>query len=100
MSLRWLDDAEMELDEALQWCESQAVGLSERLPAEVTAGVELIERFQLAWHPVGKYIRSHRLNKFSYSLIYTTAKEDGCVIVALAHQQRRLAYWRARLKTL
>lgn len=100
MSLRWLNDAEKELEDAIQWCDAQVVGLSEQLLAEVTAGITLIERFPMAWHPVSKHIRSHRLNRFSYSLVYTTAIASQLVIVAFAHQQRRPLYWRNRIKTL
>ena len=100
MSLRWLDNAEKELEDAIQWCDAQVVGLSEQLLAEVTAGITLIERFPMAWHPVSKHIRSHRLNRFSYSLVYTTAIAGQLVIVAFAHQQRKPLYWRNRIKTL
>ena len=100
MSLRWLDDAEKELEDAVQWCDARVVGLSEQLPGEVTAGVVLIERFPMAWHPVSKHICSHRLNRFPYSVAYTTAVPDQIVVIAFAHQQRMPSYWRNRLKTL
>ena len=100
MNLRWLNEAEKELEEAVQWCDAQVVGLSEQLLVEVTAGVALIERFPMAWHPISKHIRSHRLNRFSYSLVYTTALVGQIVVVAFAHQQRKPSYWRSRIKII
>jgi hypothetical protein len=86
------------LEDAVQWCDAGVVGLSEQLLGEVTAGVALIERFPMAWHPVSKHICSHRLNRFPYSVVYTTAIPDQIVVIAFAHQQRKPSYWRNRLK--
>ncbi|MBC7719182.1 MAG: hypothetical protein H7Z77_05260 [Chitinophagaceae bacterium] len=95
--MRWLEGVEAALEDAVQWCDAQVVGLPEQLLAAVTARFTLIERFSMAWHRAAKDIRCHRLNRFIYSLIYTTAKKGGCVIVAFAHQQRKPMYWRNRL---
>lgn len=98
MTLRWSKAARTELEEAVQWYEAQVRGLGDKLMAEILAACALIEQFPAAWHPLSKRARSHRLNRFPYSLIYTCKAEDDVRIVALAHQHRRPTYWRSRLK--
>ena len=65
---------------------------------EVCAALTLIEQFSTAWHPLSKRTRSHRMNRFPYSLIYMYMAEGDIHILALAHQHRRPNYWRTRLK--
>ena len=92
--------ARVELEEAVQWYDAQLVGLGDKLLEEVDSAVLLIERFPLAWHPLSKRARSHRLNRFPYTLVYKTSIADTLTIVAFAHQQRKPLYWRNRIKTL
>ncbi|MEI8325258.1 MAG: type II toxin-antitoxin system RelE/ParE family toxin [Betaproteobacteria bacterium] len=96
MSLRWGKAARTELEEAVQWYEAQLPELGDKLLAEILAASVLIEQFPSAWHPLSKRARSHRLNRFPYSLIDTCRAEDDIRIVALAHQHRRPFYWRNR----
>lgn len=98
MSLRWTPVANSELAEAVQWYESQVPGLGDKLLAEVLAATSLIEQFPSAWHRLSKRTRSHRLNRFPYSVIYTQRDSHEILILAFAHQHRRPTYWRDRLK--
>jgi hypothetical protein len=92
--------ARVELEEAVQWYDTQLAGLGDKLLNEVDSAVVLIERFPFAWHPLSKRARSHRLNRFPYNLIYRVSIAQELTVIAFAHQQRKPSYWRNRIKTL
>ena len=97
MIIQWAHPASLELEEAVAWYEAQSPGLGDKFLGEIVIATTLITQFPTAWHPISKRARSHRLNRFPYSLIYTLAVTDSVVIVALAHQHRKPLYWRDRI---
>ena len=97
MTLRWLAEADQELTDATAWYDGQAAGLGDRLLDELLLVLTLIERFPHAWHPLTPRIRSQRLNRFPYSVIYAES-EGGLVVLAFAHQHRKPFYWHRRIK--
>lgn len=48
MNLRFLEPAQAELDEAIQWYANQAPGLGDAFLIEVLAALKLIQQFPLA----------------------------------------------------
>jgi plasmid stabilization system protein ParE len=98
VSLRWAQAARVELEDAVEWYEAQVEGLGDHLMKEIVAATALIEQFPDAWHPLSGRSRSHRLNRFPYSLIYTCPTAGDVHILAFAHQHRRPLYWRDRLE--
>ena len=97
MNLIWLPQATLEFNEALDWYESQAPVLRERLLAEASRAIDLIERFPRAWHPASKRVRFKRLDRFPYSFVYSPEDNGTSTIVAFAHQHRKPGYWQPRL---
>jgi plasmid stabilization system protein ParE len=96
VSVRFLEIAEIELDEAIRWYATQAVGLGNAFLVEVLSAADRIVRFPEAWHPLGEGVRRCRLSGFPYALIYTV--DNGAIlIVAVAHLHRKPDYWRDRL---
>ncbi len=98
MTLRWAQAAKVELEEAVEWYEAQLERLGDQLMKEIVTAIVLVERFLQAWHPLSRRARSHRLNWFSYAVIYTGETADEDVILALAHQHRKPFYRRDRIK--
>ena len=97
MTVRFLEIAEIELDEAINWYGVQAPGLGDAFLIEVLSAADRIVRFPEAWHPLGEGIRRCRLGRFPYGRIY--ALDDGDILVlAVAHLHRRPDSWRDRLK--
>ena len=96
MSIRLLEPAQAELDEAIAWYAEQAPGLGDAFLIEALKTIQLIEHFPKAWHPLTPEIRRCRLRRFPYSVDYT---QDGSklLILAIAHQHRKPDYWRSRL---
>ena len=97
MTVRFLEVAQRELDEAIAYYNSQVPGLGDAYLVESVATIERIRRFPVAWQPLGKQVRRCRLRRFPYGLIYTV-DEGNILIVAVAHTHRRPGYWRDRLK--
>ena len=96
MSVRLLEPAQAELDDAITWYAEQAPGLGDAFLIETLKTIQLIEQYPTAWHPLTPQIRRCRLRRFPYSLVYTQDGND-LLVVAIAHQHRKPSYWRARL---
>ena len=96
MSVRLLEPAQAELDDAITWYAEQAPGLGDAFLIETLKTIQLIEQYPTAWHPLTPQIRRCRLRRFPYSLVYTQDGND-LLVVAVAHQHRKPGYWRARL---
>ena len=96
MSLRVLEIAQLELDEAISYYNAQKPGLGDAFLLEAVAAIERIRKFPDAWHPLGPSLRRCRLRRFPYGLIYASNANE-ILIVAIAHAHRRPDYWRDRL---
>ena len=96
MSIRLLEPAQAELDEAITWYAEQAPGLGDAFLIEALKTIQLIENFPQAWHPLTPLIRRCRLRRYPYSVVYT---QDGTnlLVLAIAHQHRKPGYWAHRL---
>jgi plasmid stabilization system protein ParE len=97
VTVRFLEVAQRELDEAIAYYNSQVPGLGDAYLVESVATIERIRRFPEAWQPLGEQVRRCRLRRFPYGLIYAV-DEGSILIVAVAHTHRRPDYWRERLK--
>ena len=96
MTVRFLEIAEIELDQAIRWYAAQAPGLGNAFLIEVLSAADRIARFPEAWHPLAEGIRRCRLSRLPYGLIYTIDNGD-ILVLAVAHLHRRPDYWRDRL---
>jgi len=97
VTVRFLEIAEIELDQAINWYESQAPGLGNAFLIEVLSAADRIRRFPEAWHPLDEGVRRCRLSRFPYGLIYTV-EQGEILVLAVAHLHRRPDYWRDRVK--
>lgn len=97
MSVRLLEPAQAELDEAIGWYAEQAPGLGDAFLLETLKVLKLVEQFPQAWHPLTPEIRRCRLKRFPYSVVYALDAE-GILVLAVAHQHRKPGYWRNRTK--
>lgn len=88
--------AQVELDEAFAYLESEEPGLGYRFTADVDEALGRIRLFPLAWHPLGRNLRRCQLKHFRYGVVYRIRGEQAEVI-AIAHNRRQLDYWRSRL---
>jgi plasmid stabilization system protein ParE len=96
MSVRLLESAQVELDDAIAWYASQAPGLGDAFLIETLKTLKLIEQYPKAWHPLTQQVRRCRLRRFPYSVIYAQEGSD-LLVLAFAHQHRKPGYWRTRM---
>jgi len=97
VTARFLEIAEIELDQAVNWYESQAPGLGNAFLIEALSAADRATRFPEAWNPLEVGVRRCRLSRFPYALIYTV-EEGEILVLAVAHLHRRPDYWRDRVK--
>ena len=98
MSLRFLDVAQAELDEAGEWYRAISPELGEAFLVEAFRVFRLIEQYPRAWHPMSSTLRRCRLTRFPYGVIYAE-EGDGQLVLAIAHLHREPFYWRTRLQS-
>jgi plasmid stabilization system protein ParE len=96
VTIRFLEIAEVELDQAIRWYDSQSPELGDAFLNEVLAAADRIVRYPDAWQPLGEDIRRYRLSRFPYGVIYAIESGD-IVVLAIAHLHRKPDYWRDRL---
>jgi toxin ParE2 len=96
MSVRLLEPAQAELDDAIAWYAEQATGLGDAFLIEALRAIQLIEQYPKAWHPLAPQVRRFRLRRFPYGVVYAQDGSD-LLVLAIAHQHREPGYWRSRL---
>ncbi len=64
MTVRFLEIAEIELDQAVCWYEAQAPGFGRAFLVEVLSTANRVQRYPDAWHPLGQSIRRCRSTDF------------------------------------
>ena len=95
MTVRLLEPAQLELDEAIAWYAAQAPGLGESFLIEALRIFALIDKYPEAWSPISENARRCRFRRFPYGAVYS--RVDGqMLIVAVAHLHRAPGYWRSR----
>lgn len=63
MTVRFLEVAQGELDEAIAYYNGQVPGLGDAYLLEAVAALERIRRFPEAWQPLGEQVRRCRLRR-------------------------------------
>jgi len=96
MRIRFLEIAEIELDEAIAYYNHEATGLGEAFLTEVLNSLDRIGKFPEAWHPSSKRTRRCQTRRFPYGIIYQMRK-DEILVVAIANLHRKPEYWKDRI---
>jgi plasmid stabilization system protein ParE len=89
------EDAETELEKAVDYYEACHPGLGLEFAQEVYAAIARVVQFPDAWSPLSKSTRRCLLNRFPFGIIYR-AKSNYLEVVAVADLRRRPGYWRDR----
>ena len=87
--------AELELNDAAIFFESETEGLGFRFLAVVETAVSQIQQHPEASPIIDQDVRRKVLRRFPYSIMYSI-KSDRIRILAVANQKRRPFYWRGR----
>lgn len=95
-----LREAADEMTSAAAWYEAEREGLGDSFLDVVRATILRVDATPHAGAPLRAPrlvmdVRRRAVPGFPFSIVYTT---EPCVVVAVAHQHRAPAYWRARLR--
>ena len=96
MRIRFLEIAQIELDETIGYYNYETPGLGESFLTEVLNTLDRIGKFPEAWHPCSKRTRRCQTRHFPYGIIYQTRK-DEILVVAIANLHRKPDYWKDRI---
>lgn len=96
MDIEFLQPAEQELLEAVQYLNHESNGLGYEFAIEVSKALERIEQFPKAWYRLSKRTHRCRVKRFPYSIIYQI-KPDIILVVAVMHMHRDPESWRSRV---
>ncbi|MCK8600456.1 type II toxin-antitoxin system RelE/ParE family toxin [Desulfoferrobacter suflitae] len=96
MRIRFLEIAEIELDEAIQYYNYEVAGLGDDFLTEVLKTLDRIVRFPEAWHPCSKRTRRCQTRRFPYGIIYQIRNAE-ILVIAIANLHREPDYWEDRV---
>jgi hypothetical protein len=82
MEIRFLDVAQQELDETVDYYNAESQGLGDQFLLEVLSSLERIKQFPKAWHPFTQNSRRCQTRRFPYGIAYQIL-ESEILIVAL-----------------
>ncbi|MCK9463544.1 MAG: type II toxin-antitoxin system RelE/ParE family toxin [Proteobacteria bacterium] len=96
MRISFLEPARLELDDAVNYYNYEEAGLGEEFLSEFLRTLDRIGRFPDAWQPLSQRTRRCQTRRFPFGVIYQK-REEGILIVAVAHLHRSPEYWKDRL---
>ena len=96
MRIRFLEVAQFELDEAIEYYNYEVPGLGEAFLSEVLNALDRIGKYPEAWQPGSKRARRCQTRRFPYGIMYQI-REDEILIIAVANLHRKPAYWKNRI---
>ena len=96
MKVRFLIQAQLELDDAVAWYNQRSEGLGQEFLDELDRVVRRAIRFPLSCPEIEPGIRRGLIARFPFGLIYGI-DDDTLVVIAVAHLHRRPRYWIERI---
>ena len=96
MKINFLEVAQMELDETIEYYNYEVPGLGDAFLTEVLNALDRIGEFPEAWQPSSKRTRRCQTRRFPYGVIYQI-REQEILIVAIANLHRKPDYWKERI---
>ncbi|PNW62154.1 UNVERIFIED_CONTAM: addiction module toxin RelE [Euhalothece sp. KZN 001] len=89
-------DAELDIQDACEWYEAQASGLSSDFIRAVDACLSAIGRNPLAYQIIYKQARQALIRRFPYRILYVF-DQDIITVIACFHSKRNPKSWKTRL---
>ena len=96
MDIRFLDVAQRELDEAVEYYNTESRGLGDQFLLEVLRTLERIRQYPEAWHPFIQNTRRCQTRRFPNGVVYQIL-ESELLVIAIAHLHREPGYWQDRI---
>lgn len=92
MQIHFLQPAQYELDDAVDYYNAQVPDPGRAFLLEVLASLERVCHFPDAWHPFSQHARRCQLSRFPYGIIYAIENEM-VLVIAIGHLHRSPEYW-------
>jgi len=96
MNIRFLNLADQEVSDAVEWYEEQAEGLSRAFLDELDRIVRPVRTYPLIATQIEPEIHRFLFTRFPYSLVYGIDR-DTIVVITVANQHRKPRYWADRV---
>lgn len=96
MKIRFSKLAQLEVDDAVAWYDSQSQDLGTRFLDDLDRAIRRIAAFPLSCTEIEPDLRRCLLTRFPYGIIYGI-DSDTIVVIAVAHLHRKPRYWINRL---
>ena len=96
MRIRFLEIAQIELNDAIEYYNYEVPGLGEAFLTEVLNTLDRIGKYPEAWQPSSKRTRRCQTRRFPYGIMYQIRK-DEILVVAIANLHRKPDYWKDRI---
>jgi len=98
MKIRFLKPAQLEVDDAVSWYDSQSQDLGALFLYDFDRAIRRITAFPLSCTEIEPELRRCLLARFPYGIIYGI-DSDTIVVVAVAHLHREPRYWIDRIQS-
>jgi len=89
-------EAEVELNQAVDYYQAIESGLGREFTLEVLAAIRRAVEFPKAWSVLEGDVRRSLVRRFPFGVLYAE-ESDGILIVAVMNLHREPGYWRTRL---
>jgi len=76
MRIRFLEIAEIELDQAIEYYNYESPGLGDAFLTETLKALDRIGEFPEAWHPLSARTRRCQMRRFPYGIIYQVRQDE------------------------
>lgn len=95
MSFSFHPEAEIELNEAIDYYENIEPGLGYDFALEVHSAVKRSIAFPKAWPEMEGEVRRSLVQRFPYGILYSV-EQDGIFVLAVMNLHRKPGYWKSR----
>jgi len=92
MKIEFLEAAQVELDQAFEWYETQQKNLGVQFLNEFDAAIRRIATYPESYILIEKDVRRCLIKRFPYGVLYGL-DADKIIVIAVAHLHRKPDYW-------
>lgn len=96
MNIEFLESAQYELDDAVEYYNKQLDGLGLEFLSEVIDSLGRIAEYPDAWQQLSKRTRRCLMHRFPYGIIYQK-REDFVLVIAISSLHRKPGHWQSRI---
>lgn len=97
MKINFLQEAQFELDDAIEYYNNQLENLGYDFLDEVLSAIDRVVAYKEAWHPLSRNTRRCQTRRFPYGIIYSIL-DDSILIISISNLHREPNHWRNRIQ--